>query len=322
MSELKELLKRFAPPALRHAAKVVLRRERPTRARASAPDRDKEPVYIFVHVPKTGGTTFHSSYLPAAFTEDQRFVVNGTRDHNARDIERVIRLPEPAKRRLRIIAGHNTFGLARYFDRAEYMTVLRSPVSLTLSAYMHARYHVPESEGAQYMRQRCRTLEDFVQNPPPAHLFGFGVTNHDNQVRSLSGCDLGRDEILPERALQSILDKIAFVGITERLDLFLFSLHIRAGFPLVLYNNRLVRKEKAGFRVSEQQRRLIEAFNPNDVKLYELARERFERETREMWSTVIEAKWIAFRALLRHFRHTTRQDVNRARKVQVDVVLS
>lgn len=68
-------------------------------------------TYIFMHIAKTGGTTFNLSYLPAAFNPDEVFVLRGFRAFNIEDREWLSHLPEWQKRRFKMIAGHNTASL-------------------------------------------------------------------------------------------------------------------------------------------------------------------------------------------------------------------
>ena len=281
----------------------------------------KPSLYIFVHLPKTGGTTFHSSYLPQVFSDSERFLINGEREQNAADISRLIHLSQKKPLQLKMIAGHNAFSLRSYLPKANFIVILRNPVDRAISAYMHAKNHLPASEGAQYIIKKHITLKDFVTAPPPEHLYGFGITDTNGQLKALLQPSGEMPEFISDDSLNTLLNQFSFVGLTEQLDLFIFYLHIKIGFPLVLYNNRLVNDESKSLSVSPDQRRLIEDFNQNDVKLYQQAKARFTKDLNEIWSQDTELKWIAFRALLEHFRLKTNHDENRSQKIGVEIVL-
>ncbi len=108
-------------------------------------------TFIFVHISKTAGTTFNYSYLAAAFPDTERFVVSGTQPQNREDIARLIALRPAQKRRLRVIAGHNTRGLGEHFENAKYLTLFRHPYQQVLSFYLHSLHHDPDHEVSKYM---------------------------------------------------------------------------------------------------------------------------------------------------------------------------
>lgn len=275
-------------------------------------------LYIFVHIPKTAGTTFHQSYLPAAFSESERFVVNGTGPKNRADREYLIGLPDIDKQRLKVIAGHNTFGLAEHFPGAKYLTVLRDPVQQALSRYLHERDHNREEPIGRYMAARGTTLEEFVEQDLLARFYpGMAsvATTHNPQCEALRG-QREPGELRGPDDYRALLDRIEAVGCTEEFELFLFGLHVRQGFPLVLFNNRLVQKNRADYPLSPHEVELIRRYNRHDVMLHALARQRFHEQVRARLEPDQLALFEEYRTALAQFRALTKSDIFAGRVIE------
>lgn len=98
-----------------------------------APETDT-PVLIFIHVPKTAGTSFYN-LIEANYEPGSRFVFNINKGKNP--IPRLMK--QLRKRSIKAIYGHGTFGLRELCPRAKYVTFVRHPVSHTLSNYHYIR---------------------------------------------------------------------------------------------------------------------------------------------------------------------------------------
>ncbi len=274
----------------------------------------KNSTFIFVHVPKTGGTTFHHSYVPAAFSESERFVVSGTWPRNADDITQLIGLAPEEKRRLKLIAGHNTFGLGDHFENAKYMALFRNPYQQVLSFYLHSLHHEPEMEISKYMRSNGITLKQYVEQNLPVKFYRIQLTVWNAHFDAIKGNRRPQDlQTIEDYA--GILDQIEVLGLTEKFDFFLFLIHVRFGFPLVLYNSRLIRPERASYKLSDREIAVIKHYNQIDLKLYELATQRFSEEVKAIWSDEIENSWMAYKMALAEYRQQTGGDVTIARKI-------
>ena len=92
----------------------------------------KDRVYIFLHIPKTAGSTLH------------RIIERNVEPHEcfttaspfASAVERFGSLPEWRRNLLRIVKGHMYFGVHNHLQReARYFTVIRDPVSRVISEY-------------------------------------------------------------------------------------------------------------------------------------------------------------------------------------------
>lgn len=273
-------------------------------------------TFIFVHIPKTAGTTFHSSYLPFAYPEKERFVIRGTWPRNKEDKEKLIKMPDEEKRRIKIIAGHNTFGLAEHFPGAKYITLFRDPVQLVLSFFIHALNHDPEHEIAKYIKKNNVTLEQFVEQDLPAKFYeGMNFTVQNAHFRALGGDQHSSERMTPED-YDNILDQVDVLGLTEEFDQFLFCMYVRFGFPLIVFNNRLVQAERKEYQLSDREIECITRHNCIDMKLVEHARKRYNEEIKSVLKDHIVDLWNEYRILLNHFQKSTEGDINQAKVVK------
>lgn len=186
------------------------------------------PLY-FLHIPKTGGTTF------------QTFLVSHFVDENvcpAHLWNQLLKLSPTQIEQYSLIRGHFYSYLFRYIScPLRYLTLLRDPAERAISHYGHIMRH-PD----HYLHLRARELNDFgayLRDP----ILATTVTNF--QVRSLTfdhdpvaiASTLSVDELAaldlerqleastPRKADEDMLElakhrlsQMCFVGISERMD--------------------------------------------------------------------------------------------------------
>ena len=98
---------------------------------AMASDTKNERGLIFLHIPKTAGTTLPTvidrHYLPHA----TYYFYEYPKDRND-----FFALSEERRRELRVLSGHIRFGFHRFLSvPVDYITLLRDPVDLVMSLY-------------------------------------------------------------------------------------------------------------------------------------------------------------------------------------------
>src|SRR5438876_9976046 len=99
-------------------------------------DERDDPLLVFVHIPKTAGTTIstilHHHYGPRS----RRINTSGAAHDAGRLQERVTAaLAEPT---VQVVQGHISFGVSELLPAdARYATLLRDPVERTLSEFHH-----------------------------------------------------------------------------------------------------------------------------------------------------------------------------------------
>ncbi len=214
---------------------------------------------IFLHIPKTAGTTF-AAILGRNFPRSRVARVYpgiglGEREFKA--------LPEARRAGLACVMGHFDFGLHRFVPgRSVYATFLRDPVRQAVSRYRHIR--ASRWHPLHYMIRDGASIEDFVSRAPDNY-----------QTRALCGVEIeaGRPHpVLGEEHLaaarRNLQERFVLVGITERFDESVLLAGHRCGLPDVRYMRRNVRARSGGPGLSTRALRAIEAQTALDRALY------------------------------------------------------
>jgi len=237
------------------------------------------PLLLFVHIPKTAGTTLRAVFRmnqPRPRSRGLTNVFKGSggvsttlierlRDGHVRDLSRVM-----------LLQGHVPLGVRDYLQsylpdgrELRCFTFLREPVDRTLSHYFSIRglqrpYKLaPLGDDA--------TLEDAV---------AAGYIHDNLQTRMLSGLSepFGPvDDEMLERAKHNLREGLVFFGLTERFDESLVLARLRLGLRTILYGSsgRVNADRPRGDDVPAGLRRAAEQSNRYDTQLYRYAEELF-----------------------------------------------
>lgn len=245
----------------------------------------RKVTYIFNHIPKTAGTTFLLSYVSSAFDEKDRFVIPGTYPENEITIERLIK----NRNYYLIIGGHHAYKLRDIYPEARYITLVREPISRIVSAYFHTMYH----PGYPFPIKKGTSMSQFIKE-------------------RLHHCNLQSSLICyPEPfSIATAFKRNYLIGLTERFDEFIFALHAMDHFPLILFNNRLVRKEKEGFQLNDEDRELIVRCCQDDILLYEEAKKRFDRLIEEIKDSGFEDLLLDYKEAVKGFQRRSNFNEN------------
>ncbi|MEP7305227.1 MAG: hypothetical protein ABJA98_06890 [Acidobacteriota bacterium] len=258
-------------------------------------------MLIFEHLSKTAGTTFHSSYLPAAFAPERRLVLRGSPDENAADQARAVEMSADAHRQPAVIAGHFAGKLREHFPGARFITLVREPVARAVSAYLHRVFHPGWHSAYGAFDPSVFKLVDFVESET------FGPPYRNGQAHVLLGADF---HDLDDDAIRARLARrYVSVGHTERFDEFVFSLHVTEGLPLCLFNNRLVRGRCGDIEPNEGERAVVRSHNVVDRRLHRVVRDDFEH-WRQALSPDRSAMLERYLRVLRQYREETHGDEN------------
>jgi len=244
-------------------------------AAANSPRKDREAL-IFLHIPKTAGTTLNriieAQYSPfAIYTIDpHRFRATA---------ERLKELSEKRRRRLRVVRGHLYYGLHQCLPQgASYITMLRDPVARVLSAY-HFVLRRPLNPLHRKMKKERLTVEDCLQLFP---------NRHNLQCKLIAGVKNPEfnDERLLELAKDNLTRSFSVVGISERFEESLVLMAKTFGWDIRFYENRKVAKHRPA--TESHLAELIRAHNRLDVELYEFGKKLFEEALRKQEEAVRE----------------------------------
>jgi hypothetical protein len=252
----------------------------------------RQDVVYFLHLFKTGGSTF-GQHLERMFLPHEICP--------ARLLVDLLRLPAASLQEYRLFWGHFGYKLADLVDRPMiYLTVLREPVANVLSIYDHVRRSV---DHPLFLKATAMTLDRFVNDPDAiafirnqqtfhlvwwdriwnsellSRLAGEGIPDllrirraADEQFSSLS------EEILLGEA-RARLSRFAFVGLTDRLELSMRLLSQIFGWPrpeiLPRINVAPNRTKRAAVSLDTLGR--IEELTRVDARLYAGTAGAFER---------------------------------------------
>jgi hypothetical protein len=224
---------------------------------------------VFLHIPKTAGTSFNS-VLSWEYWSRSSYRVPFL-DFAA---DKFKELPKSERAKLSLLRGHMHFGLHEYLPQpSTYITFLRRPADRIISYWETTRREAatrPESKLWLMQAARTMSLEEAIRT-------GEHIEFDNGQVRRISGikAPIGQctNEMLA-KAKDNIEQYFSFVGLTNYFD------------ESLLLLRRILHWRKPPFYIkakvsppkperSRADLKLIEAHNELDSALYEYAEARF-----------------------------------------------
>lgn len=213
---------------------------------------NQEELTIFLHIPKTGGTTlntiFRNQYDRSEFFDHESY---------QDELMKLEELTDEVKQKLVAVSGHYYFGIHTQFTKPfTYFTIVREPVDRVISAY----YFLKNFPG--YERVQTMTLEEFVLNEPEAQ---------NMQTMLVSG-DLHSNPSLQKA--KEHLRNFKVVGVTEQFNETLFLLQKEYGWVNILYKKTNItksRRQKSDIPTDVIE--LINHYNSLDIELYKYSKQ-------------------------------------------------
>jgi hypothetical protein len=220
---------------------------------------------VFLHIPKTGGTTLNRiiewQYSPLSIFTVDPFRVRAT-------VERFKRFPERRRLRYKVVRGHLHYGIHDYLPQgADYITLLREPAARVLSSY----YFILRRP-LHPLHRKLKTgrvgVEEFLR-----------LTAHRQnlQCRFIAGLNRGApcDETTLAVAMEN-LHCFRIVGLCERFDESLSLMMQCFGWRVGSYQNWKVAKWRPALDSGVLD--MIREQNRFDVQLYKFAKELFSAQ--------------------------------------------
>jgi Galactose-3-O-sulfotransferase len=221
---------------------------------------------IFLHVPKTAGTTLNRLIeweydLFKMYSVDPVFF-----QWSAAHLRR---LPPQRLRRFRVFKGHMLFGLHEILPQpATYITILRDPIERVLSAFYFMRSYKLHPLYWKFKREKW-TLEDFVRRSPRTNV----------QCKIIAGA-VYEDPCTPEifeRAKHNLRQHFSVVGLSERFEESLALMKLRFGWKLRSYTSFNVTRPRPKKRdLPHPTLDLITEKNSFDVMFYDYSAKLFQ----------------------------------------------
>jgi Sulfotransferase family len=253
--------------------------ESDSRIRSGDPQHDY--CLVFMHIPKTAGTTLYPS-LQWNYPPHQTLHI----DIPKNEMHRMESVPLDYRSSLRLLHGHFAFGIHKYVPRScRYVTVLREPVARVVSAYKHVLKRTGHEYHERVIKDRI-DLEEFIET--------FWLEEKSNrQIRDLCNeYDGPVDRELLEQAKRN-LEGFLVVGLTERFEETFALIRRALGLRLPFYVTRNV-----GFPLEPSERaiELIREREKFDLELYAFAEHLFDKQVKSQ-SSSFGLEVAAYRAL-------------------------
>lgn len=247
------------------------------------------PTIIFLHVPKTAGTTFRDmARLKIALSPPTNllrkkltFGLSGIQPFSRR-CKAIASLPQNKQKRIKLIYGHFGVGVHKYLDQpTTYITVLRDPIARTISAFSYLR--------SDFMTQKQKfpcpddDLAAFAQST--GEYAPFYINNL--QVRMLGSNDASIDPApgepcskhMLEMAKDNIDKHFPVVGLTERFDESLLLIKRQLGWRTCFYSTmNIAVKKQHNTEYAQSDLDAVRDANQMDLKLYEFAQKRLQEQ--------------------------------------------
>jgi len=228
------------------------------------PPSDAEAV-IFLHVPKTAGTTLNRLIeweygLFEMYSLDPVFF-RWSAAH-------LRTLSKGRLNKIRVVKGHMLFGLHEILPQpAIYITVLRDPVERVLSAFYFIRSYKWHPLYWKFKRENW-TLEDFVTRLPRENV----------QCKMVAGAwEEPCTAEMFEQAKRNLDKHFSVVGLTERFEETLALMKLRFGWKLKSYSSFNVTRSRPKRRdLPQATLDLISDKNTFDVMFYDYAARLFQ----------------------------------------------
>jgi hypothetical protein len=234
--------------------------------------------FFFMHVMKTGGTTF-LDHIRHNFAPEQ--IYPGPRRPGSPWVSAYMmldglrELPPERRREVQIYTGHFPFMARDLITPTPItLTLLRDPVDRTISILKQCKRDME-----RHHDQPLEAIyEDRWQNPilirnHQAKLFAMTLEDEPESLWDVVEVDAGRLAIAKEN-----LERVEALGLTERFDEFLGAIRERFGWRFRQIPNRLVSKET--WTATKSFRDHIAEDNAAEMEFYEHAREVHDRRRR------------------------------------------
>jgi len=236
---------------------------------------------IFVHVPKTAGTTFRA-IIESTFPKKQICrIYHGS--VNFMGMDEFATLADENKRKFRIFCGHFAFGLHRKIPQpCKYITVMRDSIERTISLYHHHTQgkHARADKNVEAIHARIKdghfSLSEFVSS-------GISFRNTDNgQTRLLSGESpaFGRcNSTMLDTAKKNLREHFVVTGLTERFDESVVLMQKALGWPTPYYLSQNIATDRVKYEdLPQSTLDTIRRSNELDTELYGYAEKLLEEQ--------------------------------------------
>jgi len=244
----------------------------------SASPNSSAPTFFFVHVMKTGGTTFvqhiQANFPPGALYPGAAGGLERLRAYYMIDELRALTPEQRAA--IRVYSGHFPYVVREIVGADVTLTILRDPVERTVSYLRHCKRH------QKHMHDMAleEIYDDWWRYPLYIHNYQsklFSMTLDDKLESHLDRIDV--DTVRLEAAMAN-LERVDVLGLNDCYDEFVGEVRDRFGWRIGQARNLRVSTE--AWDVPASFRARIAADNAADMAFYERARQIHEGRRRDV----------------------------------------
>jgi hypothetical protein len=250
---------------------------------------EKKSIYIFLHLPKTGGTTF-SQHLVKNLKKDEIMSTSQLRYN--------LIPPNIKKDKIRVILGHATYyGIHKLFPEKNprYVVFLRDPADRFVSSYNFEMRTKPganisfwkwyesqlKNEMVYFLDMKFRGKEGAKANLPRKTLpffarifqnkkiYMFFQKLYETYISLFQSSERINNKKL--KNAKKLLDNCWHIGFIDNLDESLKFLFREIGVPTKWKDQNITEKSKSFFKLDNKGRKRIYRDNRYDISLYKYA---------------------------------------------------
>ena len=222
----------------------------------------QQPILIYLHIPKTGGTTL-SHILD--WNYPRVHVIN-----HYDEIPPFLALSDDEKRAYDCLRGQIFYGIHESLPQsATYITMLRHPVKRFVSQYHYTmarrkRDNMPDAD---------LTMEEFLASEPFQAHMQLSLLRGGKSIEDALKTPLGVDALSVAQA--HVESHFTLAGVLDYYDEMLMLMKRALGWSRAYYARRNTRSELTP-PLTDPQRRLVEKACEPDLELYEWVKARME----------------------------------------------
>ncbi|WP_216828248.1 sulfotransferase family 2 domain-containing protein [Alkalihalobacterium elongatum] len=227
-------------------------------------EKETNSVIIFLHIPKTAGSTFNS-LIEKQYENNYTMISPKYGEEKVADYFNAI----GPKEKLEVVRGHFPFGVHKYLPQKNftYITFLRDPIERVISAYYYMKSNPIHP---YYYKMNQTSLYEFVSEKA----FHWAVYNRQTCLLNGHGWNYDLDV-----AKENITKYFSVVGITERFNESIKLLNDSLGWNICNISKVNVNPNKPKkSEIANEVREVIKEKNQKDIELYQLATHLLDRK--------------------------------------------
>lgn len=243
-----------------------------------------EKLLIYLHIPKTAGTTINRILIEQYGQESVAFL----HESNPWSTERLVHLCNKKDRPIQAISGHYPFGIHQLMERpCTYFTYIRNPIELMISMYYYIRRTPVVPTHGQVLKMSFR---EFAESPAMNYLtmnlqtkYVTGMPGRFNHQTGLQYLSWNPGPYSPDLGLakEHLRQFFSFVGITEWFHESLTTLGKALGWnkPVPHYRENVTHSRPQVSEVDPYAIQLLTEKNQLDFQLFEYAKTMYRQNT-------------------------------------------